>query len=187
MDPLRLFIAVDPPPALRQEIADAVAIARARLSGFRWTPPENLHLTLRFLGEVAADRQGEVEEGIAALVPGWRPLLLNVTAWGAFPGLKQARVVWLGVGGEAAHLAPMARGLNILPAGAPPETRVYQPHLTVARSRPGTAVAPAELARLPIPVTPWPIEAVHLYTSILTREGACYRIVRSYPLVALSS
>lgn len=137
----RLFVALDPPEALRRRIGAVVAGLR-RTAGraadeVRWTAPEGLHLTLQFLGAVPEERIAGLDGAIRAAAAASHPLQLELRGAGGFPNARRPRVVWLGLAGDLAPLAALAEdlGRRLTPLGFPPEPRPFTPHLTVGRAR----------------------------------------------------
>lgn len=143
----RLFVALDPPEAVRRRIAAAVAALR-RAAGHaadevRWGAPESLHLTLQFLGAVPEERIAELDGAVRAAAASSRPLQLEVRGAGGFPNARRPRIVWLGLAGDLDPLAALAAelGRRLTPLGFPPEPRPFSPHLTVGRARDGHGAA----------------------------------------------
>jgi 2'-5' RNA ligase len=178
----RLFVALDPDDTVRDGVAAAVAGLRLAAGpagrGLRFGPSDRVHLTLRFLGDVAEERLEGVGAAVAGAAAECPPLSLELRGAGAFPSPGRVRVAWLGLGGDLAQLAALAAALDqrLAPLGFAPEARPFTPHLTVARSRarggaPGLAAAleatSAELAPIP-----WRAEALTLFESHLERGGA---------------
>lgn len=184
---LRLFLALDLPEEHRAEIGRRAARLKGELPPARWVPPENLHLTLAFLG---ATEEETVPGLLAAVVPafaGGGPLELRVTGAGTFPPGRPARVAWVGLDGGAGLLDLQRRVAEaaIHRLGLEPERRPFHPHATLARPRrPWNRRASEALARAfeggvgePFPVT----EGV-LYRSELSPRGARYTAVERFPL-----
>lgn len=157
-----------------------------------------VHLTVRFLGEVAAERVPAVAQAVAEAAAAGRPLELVVTGAGAFPSPRRPRVLWLGVGGEVAALRALAAGLEarLEAMGLEPEAgprprhapatadRPFTPHLTLGRARSprgAPALAPA-LAAPPAPPLPWRAEALVLFESHLAPGGARHVALQRAPL-----
>lgn len=134
---MRLFLAVFPPPEL-QGLAyariEALRVAGGRVS---WTKRENLHYTLRFLGEVGEDGARRAADAAVEAASDHRAFAAELGALGAFPNARRARVIWLGLarGGEA--LVALASSLDhaLARRGFPPEGRAFEPHLTLGRVR----------------------------------------------------
>ena len=126
---------------LRREFADARA---------NWARPEGLHITLKFIGEVAAARVEALSGAASAAVRGFSPFGLTIEEPGTFPPRGAARVLWLGVKDVAGRLAQLQSRLEreCAVVGFPGEARAFKPHLTVARLRtPQGAHALAEAHR----------------------------------------
>ena len=179
----RLFVALEPPEAVRRRIAQAEAGLRRgagrAAEDVRWVPAENVHLTLQFLGAVPHDRVAAVAAAVAAAAAASRPLALEVKGAGGFPNARRARVLWLGLGGELAALAALVQDLGgrLAPLGFAPEARPFAPHLTLGRARDGRgapgmggALAEAALAE----GVGWRSTEVVLFESHLSPKGARY-------------
>lgn len=176
---MRLFIALSIPDEVRRELARA----QAGLRGLpvRWADPAGIHLTLQFLGETA---EGSVPPLLAALaaVPA-TTFPLRLAGLGAFPNLRQPRVVWAGLDGDLAALARLQAAVlaATAPLGFVPEERPFRPHLTLGRVRQeagpeerraiGRAV---ERAAALAPLS-WEAAGPTLYQSTLTPRGAVYK------------
>lgn len=102
----------------------------------RWVPPENLHVTLKFIGHTDASRLDSIRAAIAS-VSSPQPVRLHFSAIGFFPNAKRPRAVWGGVDASE-NLAPLATDIDqkLAAAGFPAESHAYQPHLTLARLDP---------------------------------------------------
>ncbi|HEX9050896.1 MAG TPA: RNA 2',3'-cyclic phosphodiesterase [Anaeromyxobacter sp.] len=189
----RLFVALDPPEPVRRRLA-ALGVELRRTAGrrgeeVRWVPPENVHLTLQFLGAVPEERVGAIEGAIRAAAAAARTLSLELKGAGGFPNARRPRVVWAGVGGETEALAALAAdlGRRLAPLGFPPEERPFSAHLTLGRARdgrgaPGLAGALAQAAEAG--GTPWRAAEVALFESHLSPKGPRYEVILRAPLGA---
>jgi len=133
----RIFIAVELDPALRgavSELEGRLTEAGVRL---RWIPAENLHFTVRFLGEITPAQVAQVKLAARAAAAETVPFRLTLHGVGAFPSLQQPRVVWIGVREGGEELAALSGRLDDALAGHrfPRENRPYEAHLTLARVR----------------------------------------------------
>ena len=98
---IRSFIAIELPQAVKQELTDLESLLKKQLPAVvKWVGPEGIHLTLKFLGAVDADRVDEVKMAIDEAVQGVMPFGLEVRDVGAFPNLSRVQVIWVGVKGE---------------------------------------------------------------------------------------
>jgi 2'-5' RNA ligase len=180
---LRLFFAIDLPAPVRARVAAALAdLQREVGSGVRWIPSESLHLTLKFCGDVKSPSIPRLTAAAAARSARLDPFELGLGGWGAFPSVRSARIVWLGVTGGAPRLARLARKLDAAAGkhGVPRERRPYRAHLTVGRLRQAAPVALQKAAAPEIP--PFPVEEVVLYESRLSPAGSTYVPLARLPL-----
>jgi 2'-5' RNA ligase len=186
---MRLFVAVNLPPAVRSAIyADAVTL-RAACPGVRWVSSTALHVTLKFLGE----RDDRLVDGFRAALESvagrHERLTVDTTAVGAFPNFRRPRVVWVGMTGERA-LQALARGIDEAFAhlGVPEESRAFQAHLTLGRVK--GLLAPAEAAALGAAANAcriarsFSVQTVDLMRSELGPGGSRYSVVAAVPLHA---
>lgn len=133
----RSFVAILLDEAVRGAAAAELERLRPLARSVSWVSPQNLHLTLKFLGEIPAETIEAVTEGLAEAVSGVEPFTLGFHGLGAFPGLARPRVIWMGVfQGARECQAVQARVEEALGRrGLPRETRPYSPHLTIGRVR----------------------------------------------------
>jgi RNA 2',3'-cyclic 3'-phosphodiesterase len=149
--PWRLFVAVPVPPASVDACREVVARVRSGPLGRvpRWVHLDNLHLTVRFLGDTPPDLVPDVALAVHDALGGLAAFEVELAGAGMFPGPRKPRTLWLGIERGAGELGAMADALDgpLAPLGWPPDERAYRPHLTVARldaSSPAQGVAVAE-------------------------------------------
>ena len=176
----RLFVAIDLPEEVRNAICD---IGRD-LPGARRVPKEQLHLTLRFIGEASDETFRGIRTALAGVEgKGFRLALRGV---GHFPPGKPPRVLWVGLE-ECATLMALQQEVELamVNAGIPPEERRFSPHLTLARLKetPPHLVASLEERFKDFGTGPFPVTEFHLYSSALTRAGAIHTREQTYRLV----
>jgi RNA 2',3'-cyclic 3'-phosphodiesterase len=176
---IRSFIAID----LSTEIRESIAAISRRLSRLgldgRFSKPESTHLTLKFLGSIEESRVPHIHAAMERSLQGIEPFTLLIRSLGVFPHLGNPRVLWVGV--EPSHaLSLLQRRLEetLGELGFEAETRPFRPHLTLIRLRSSRNLA--ELVQFlrqegDLDVGSLPVDAVHLYQSILRPEGAEYR------------
>ncbi|MDF1614203.1 RNA 2',3'-cyclic phosphodiesterase [Desulfurivibrio dismutans] len=176
----RLFTAIDLPP----ELAARLAAMGFGLPGARWLPEDQLHLTLRFIGEVDGGRFYEIREALADVRA--EPFTMHLQGFGCFPPRGPARILWAGVEPTAPVAALYRKVENVLVRQglADPEKRKFAPHVTVARlqqppkSRLGNFLAGNNLYRS----EEFTVNQFHLYSSQLTNKGAIHYLEASYDL-----
>jgi RNA 2',3'-cyclic 3'-phosphodiesterase len=188
---MRLFVAVFPPAEVARRLAVA---ARALAGGFSakavaWTQPEQIHLTLNFLGPVDQTGVAEIERAMEGACRRGESHLLQTRGLGCFPSPAKARVIWAGLGGALAALEGLKRALdeNLARLGYAPDERPFHPHLTIGRVKQWTGGDRQHLAAaLPrwreAEFGPWLVECVDLMESVLSPSGARYARLQSFPL-----
>jgi 2'-5' RNA ligase len=175
---VRAFVAVFPPPEVQEALAGA-ARGLPIAGKVRLTPTANVHLTLKFLGDVPEDDLGRVAEALEPLREKHDPFEARISGFGAFPSPKKARVLWAGVGEGSDRLRALAEDVeeSLEPLGFERENRPYVPHLTLGRAR-GRPVAWETVETLS-PVPGFPVRRVDLVHSA---PGAVYTTLAAYPL-----
>ena len=141
MATLRLFTALELPPAVRRLLAELTAALSAALphGSVRWVRVEGIHLTLKFYGEVDSDKLAGLQAVVNQAAAGVAPLALEMNGLGTFPNLSRPRVIWAGLAGELDRLKYLQRAVEDAsrPLGFEPEARGFTPHLTLGRVEPG--------------------------------------------------
>jgi len=181
---MRLFTAIDLSEEVRRNLERLLERLRptARL---RWSRPENLHLTTKFIGEWPEARLEELKQALAA-IPRPGAIAIAVRGLGWFPNARAPRVFWAGI--EAGSgLAELARQTELSTSrlGVPEEGRPYSPHLTLARVPPGTPLGPLEKAIAGIGAPDFgrfTAVCFHLYRSELSPTGSRYTKLADFPL-----
>ncbi len=176
---IRLFAALTLPEAA----ADALAPLRGGVPGARWSPRENLHVTLRFLGDVdeALADDLDVELGRIAI----EPFDIALAGVGAFGEGRDLHAIWAGVEANPALTRLAARCETAARrAGLKADTRAYKPHVTLAYLRnPESADVAAWIQTFNrLRTAPFPVVRFGLYTSWRTDEGSVYHLERDYRL-----
>ncbi len=132
---LRTFIAIDLPEHIRSTVAGVQEHLKTDVPGVNWVHPENIHLTLKFLGDVHQDDLGRIREAMAAAISDIRPFFLGPAGIGAFPGLNRPRVIWVGIHGQTDVLKTLHRRVedDLAASGFEKEERNFAGHLTIGR------------------------------------------------------
>lgn len=182
---MRSFIALEMPPEARNFAAGLIKELKPSGADVKWVEPVNLHLTLKFLGEVDPGATADIITALEGALAGRGAPGLSAVGCGAFPKARAPRVVWLGLDGQTEMVAQMARALEtaLEPLGFEPEKRAFKPHLTLGRVRrprrgaksPSTAPLSRALAALATIPGPWfKADRVVLMKSTLTSSGPIY-------------
>ncbi len=131
----RCFVAVDLGEPARSAVVRYLDELRTTVSGVAWTRPENLHLTLAFLGDVPVARIPSLIDGLAAAVGGVGAFTARAIGVGAFPSVVRPQVLWVGI--AAAEMVGLAARVQAAceREGARRERRAFRPHVTLGRKR----------------------------------------------------
>jgi 2'-5' RNA ligase len=175
----RLFVAIDLPERHRMEL---VALAGG-IPGARWVPPENIHLTLRFIGNVGGDQMTDIDHSLAQVrAPGFDIVIQGVEH---FRRGRKPSTLWAGIAKNPALMTLQDKiEAALVRAGVAPDGRKFTPHVTLARlkdaprGRVHDMIARNGLMRLP----PFPATSFTLFSSFLARSGAIHRVEATYPL-----
>lgn len=184
--PVRSFVALPCPPALRSEVAGAVREWRSIDADVKWSDPERIHLTLRFLGDAEPDALEALHGRLAGTVAAaGAPATLEPGGTGAFPHWGRARVLWVGFEEPRAVEALAERvEADARAAGFEPDDRPYVPHLTLGRVR-----GPRGVRRAIEAVKSWrpesgaeEVDEMILFESRLAASGATHVPLARYAL-----
>ncbi len=175
----RLFVAIDLP----EEIKSAVSSLRCPLPGAKWVADEQLHLTLRFIGDADDELTERIVTGLSGIAA--VPFSLLLRGVGYFPPRRSPKILWVGLDKSDPLLLLQKDVEKILVRnGVPPDDRPFSPHITVARLREVSAARIASfLQRNRLFVTDsFPVKEFILYSSTLTQQGAIHREIALFPL-----
>lgn len=175
---MRTFVAIELPPAAQRPLL-ALLNKAPRHESVKWATPAQLHLTLKFLGEVPDTELPAVCAAAAEASAVLTPFTLQVSGLGVFPAPANPRVLWAGVTDAAKCCAQWVQNADPLFAdlGYRPEARVFTPHVTLARSRStaGAHVLRDVLQTAPPPETEaWQVKEITVFESRLAPRGATY-------------
>ena len=184
---MRLFVAINLPIEERERLSRAVRELQERAYPIRWVKAANVHLTLKFLGEVAEERLAVVSRAIDSATGDLAPFQLDVRDFGAFPSARRPRVVWAGI--ESCEALEALQGRlesDMESVGFEREQRPFHPHLTLGRPRKSASAGDFRgfdeaISRLTFHAR-LPVEAVDLMGSVLRPTGAVYTIIHSAAL-----
>jgi RNA 2',3'-cyclic 3'-phosphodiesterase len=189
MEKIRSFIAVDIPSLLRERFAVLQDELRQTRADVKWTRPEGIHLTLKFLGSVSPEDLDKIGSAVAPAVLETKKFHLRVQGTGSFPSERNPRVVWIGIREGVEEITRLQRLVDekAAEAGFPPETRPFTPHLTLGRVR-SSKGKPALTAGLErnreIDFGDFGVGEVCLFRSDLRPSGAIYTTLKVFPMSA---
>jgi 2'-5' RNA ligase len=190
-DTIRAFVAIRLPEHLPTALR---AVQEQVQSGLpqdlvRWCPPEQIHLTLKFLGNIASASVGEVETALQTVCWNFAPLLLRAEGLGCFPNPNRPRVIWVGLGGDLPQLHALQSQLDSAMKSwvERNEERAFHPHLTIGRVREispraarqvGARIKSIHLSTL----GEWKVSQLSLMQSKLHPEGAEHSLLATVSL-----
>lgn len=184
-DSIRCFIAARIPPSnsLRRALTDLAEMGRA----VKPVAAEQLHLTLKFLGQTDRDAVGSIERALRAAVDGKAACQVDVVGLGAFPGADRPNVVWAGLQGAGAKMLIGLAGeleTRLEPLGFARERRPFVPHLTLARVKAKPPPSLGELLKRQASTAfgTATIESIELMQSETMPEGPLYSVLAGVPL-----
>lgn len=178
---MRVFTAIFPPLRIRETLYEK-ALSLPVEGGIRCIKPSNIHLTLKFLGDIRETSLEEIGAAIAAVCENHEPFEIEPHGFGAFPSDRKARILWAGIGEGSRQLRNLAKDLEntLEPLGFASERRGFTPHITLCRSR-----------GLPVSLGRWdPIsedlrfnaDKIELMKSSLQKDGAVYEVLKNVVL-----
>lgn len=181
--PDRLFVAVEIPAGAKALVEDAFRPWREAFPEARWVPPQNWHVTVKFLGRTWPRLRDWVPERVGAAARGAAPFPAALEGVGSFPSPRRGRVLWAGLddGGKLGEVASLLD--DELVGEFAPEQRAFHAHLTVARSDPPLTV-PEDFASTPLRSDPWMVDELVLFSSHLRRPAPVYEPVARFPFGA---
>ena len=147
----------------------------------RWVRPANVHLTLKFLGDVAEADLSRVAEVLEKVRERHEPFEVALSGFGAFPSARRARIFWAGIGEGSERLRALARDVDVSlePLGFEREARPYTPHLTLGRARGRPASLDATEAS--VAGSHFRVSSMELMKSVLSGAGATCSTLAAYP------
>jgi len=188
---LRTFIAVDFPPETLTKIAKIIGYFKTQtpMDALKWVSAENLHLTIKFIGDIPKDKLVQIRMIIKEALVDKLPFKIGIGGLGMYPNKNNPRVIWLGVTYDQT-LRDIHHVLNhsLKNAGIEPDKRDYSPHITIARIRQRTQEETrqeigATLSKFKVDsLGEIKINEIILYQSELTRKGPIYTPLLSQPL-----
>ncbi len=179
----RAFIAFELPENVRAAIRNVQERFEAYRFHVRWVKIANIHLTLKFLGNIGHEEIVPIETAILKAIADFKPLSLAAKGVGVFPGIKRPRVIWVGISGQTQLLMQLQKSIDeqLATIGFARENRSFKAHLTIGRVK--SRIAPGQLAAAIGETTgfepePFAADSVILYQSDLQPAGPIYTRIK---------
>ena len=185
--PIRCFIAIEIPEPIQNQLARIQGALQKQIQKASWVKRGNIHLTLKFLGDIDPDDLKSIGEAIEAGTSRHRSFPLRIGGVGAFPNLARPRVIWAGVKVGAERVSALARDINVALShcGFSLDTKKFNPHLTIARLKERIDLRPytnqyRQYDR--IDGAEMTVDTISLIQSQLHPKGAIYSTLQFYSL-----
>ncbi|WP_156254738.1 RNA 2',3'-cyclic phosphodiesterase [Sandarakinorhabdus oryzae] len=171
---MRLFVGLDLPDSIKT----ALLASMGGVANARWQTAAQLHLTLRFIGEVDRHQAADIAAALGRV--NIRPFAAELGEPGLFDHRGRIDALWVGVR-PAEALAGLAKSVNaaLTSIGLPPESRAFLPHITVARGR--SMIGATGWPQSPIPRLSWPVDGFALFESRMGKNGSDYAVLATWP------
>jgi 2'-5' RNA ligase len=179
---------VDIGAAVRQQVKAAIQTLSASTTAVRWVAPENLHLTLKFLGDVEDKELYTVCQSVSRAVASLSPFRTFCQGVGAFPSRQRPRTIWVGMDDRGGKLQQLQEGVELALAelGFPRELRSFRPHVTIGRMKPKQRRLGRLLEELAsqaqVEFGPVTVDECVIFSSDLTPDGPIYTPLGHAPL-----
>lgn len=183
--PVRCFVAIDIPEDVKAEIAGLQSDLRQFRARVSWARSEGIHLTLKFLGNVASGLIPDVVSALESVISSSKAFTVRVEGVGCFPNSRRPRVMWVGLdGGDALRTVQEAVEIALEPLGFERETRKFNPHLTLGRvkSAQGIDDVVRRMEELGFNKREFPATEIRLMRSDLQPTGAVYTVLHTISL-----
>lgn len=186
MTKVRSFLAFDIPPNVKKTLGRLIADFSKKETGVRWIEAENLHVTMKFFGDVDEDLLlGDISKAIQGVTDGLKPVTLSCSGVGVFPNWRYPRIIWAGFLGDVDPVLAMHDRLETALSGfsLKRDERAFRLHLTIGRAKELKStgllmqlindLGPIEFGRVVI-------DRFTLYKSVLTRKGSVYTALKVF-------
>ena len=186
---MRCFVAIALPAPVKTLLVRVQETLRRADADVKWVEEENLHLSLKFLGELDEEALARLKGILSVEALRWPAMSLSYSGTGTFPERGEPRVVWAGCGGDLSTLAALAGAVERAAeqVGVPRERKPFIAHLTIGRVRSGRnakRLQSAIAAQREVPLGRDDVKEFVLYRSTLTQQGPIYESIAAFPLAS---
>ena len=184
---MRMFIAVEIPEDIRRSLGEYANILKRLVPNVKWVSAENMHLTMKFLGEVDEKRIAEITEFSKLALKGFGSFTVEFSHLGFFPNARSPRVIWIGTSGAVDRLLELYQDLeeSLEKIGFDREAKMFSPHLTIGRAKhQAQIVVPSCIPEFE--EVSFEVKGISLIKSTLTPQGPLYETLSDMPFGELS-
>ncbi|MBU0985114.1 MAG: RNA 2',3'-cyclic phosphodiesterase [candidate division Zixibacteria bacterium] len=182
----RLFIALPLADEVESRLGHIIADLRPDGSSVKWVASNNIHLTVKFLGDTDDRLIPAIIKHLETIASQFQPMSATIDRLGAFPNLRKPRVIWAGSSAPPEMAGRIAEAVDaaVHGLGFERETRKFKPHLTLGRVKQGRSVGhlPEALENYRLTPIPFRLDRLVLFKSTLTPQGALYDRLAECPL-----
>ena len=182
---MRLFIAFPLSADVKKELASSIEQLSRSMTGVKWVSEENLHLTIRFLGECESGEVPKIQRLLRDISSAYKPIRGKLGAkLGAFPTISRPRVIWAAVFADPQITSSITNDIEdgVQELGFPPESKKWTPHITVGRVKEGVRVEKEPIEQVQLKKADVLLDTIVLFESRLNPSGPTYHIVSQHPL-----
>jgi 2'-5' RNA ligase len=183
---MRTFIAIELPERIKGEIGQLQVALKKTGAFVSWVKPGNIHVTLKFLGEVPEEKIDEVFSATERAVEGIKGFSMSLKGTGGFPNLRRPRVIWIGTGSGGEELSRLAERMEqeMEKIGFPKENRRFSPHFTIGRVKSSKNIEglAGKVESVEFQTEEIPVTEVVVMKSQLHPAGAIYTPMKKVPL-----
>jgi 2'-5' RNA ligase len=177
---MRTFIAIEVPEIIRKKIDNIITDEKKRSLPITWVQFANLHITLKFLGEINENKKKEIIPVLQKVVNEVTPFHVSLEGIGCFPTPNNPRVIWVGVNQGKENLCSIAQNVEtMLVSSGFREEKRFHPHLTIGRIKKFCTVD--EILKRQITSDPFVVDSIVLFQSTLKPEGPIYEALQTFP------
>ena len=181
---IRTFIAVPVPEPLFNLREKLKATISEKTGKIRWLRKDQIHLTMKFLGDTTEDSINDVRHVMQKVADEFKPFNISIQKTGCFPKIERPRVMWIGVSGELDKLYQLVEKIQkkLNPLGFPKDEKKYHPHITIARAKYPQKKTPdiSTFLNTSFDPIPFPIKKVQFISSELFPNGPVYTILGTH-------
>jgi len=187
---MRVFIAIELPQAIKDSLNSIQEKLKTSGADVKWVRPQNIHLTLKFLGEISEEQLAKIKTTLDNTAKDKKKFSIRISSLGAFPKINSPRVIWVGIDKGDREIQELAKALEerIEKIGIPKEDRSFSSHITIGRIRSNQArdklVATLKSLENHFKETPQElvVQRISLFKSTLTPQGPIYEVLKEVNL-----